>query len=258
MGLLSSLVRLGCGLMGRIKHLFAVALLLGLGPASSAFATELIIGDFSQLDPANGLPTQWEEMVFPKINRHTSYRLVRNNGRTVVQAVSAASASGLMNAYRAPARRLPWISWQWKIAHVLEGGDVASKKGDDYAARIYIAFEYSPEGRSWIQKMRYHAARLVAGDKLPGSAINYIWANKAPVGAIVANPYTDQAKMIVLESGNASAGRWIAEKRNLVRDYQAAFGQDPPSIMGIAIMTDTDDTGESTTAWYGDIWLSDQ
>ena len=135
---------------------------------------------------------------------------------------------------------------------------MAAKRGDDYAARVYIAFEYSPVGKSWAQRMRYHAARLVAGDKLPGSAINYIWANKSPVGTIVPNPYTGQTRMIVLQSGNALAGRWIAEKRNLVRDYQAAFGQKPPPIMGIAIMTDTDNTGESTTAWYGDILLSNE
>ena len=63
--------------------------------------------------------------------------------------------------------------------------------------------------------------------------------------------------MIVLQSGNAMAGQWIGEKRNLVEDYRMAFGQKPPRIMGIAIMTDTDNTGESTTAYYGDIQLSD-
>lgn len=231
--------------------------MLSLWLSGSAPADEVIIGGFSQLDPARGLPDQWERMVFPKINRHTTYRLIRDGRQTVVQAISVASASGLLNAYHGPAQRYPWISWRWKIGHVLKRGDVATKEGDDYAARIYVAFEYSPAGKSWGQKMRYHAARLVAGYKLPGSAINYIWANKAPVGTIVGNPYTDQTQMIVLQSGNAAAGRWITEKRNLAHDYQAAFGQKPPPIMGIAIMTDTDNTGESTSAWYGDIRLSD-
>jgi hypothetical protein len=240
-----------------LKIAFLAVLVLDLCRPCGLPADEVIIGGFSRLDPSRGLPEPWEKMVFPKISRHTSYRLIRDGGQTVVQAVSAASASGLMNAYHAPAAQHPWISWRWKIAHVLKNGDVATKKGDDYAARVYVAFEYSPAGKSWLQKMRYQAARLVAGDRLPGSAINYIWANKAPVGVIVSNPYTDQTKMIVLQSGNASAGRWIAEERNLVRDYQAAFGQKPPAIMGIAIMTDTDNTGESTTAWYGDIILSD-
>ena len=243
--------------MRSIGIIWMVFSALGLWSPGSAPAAEVIIGNFSRLAPSGSLPAPWEKMVFPKISRHTTYRLIKDDGQTVVQAVSAASASGLMNAYHGPAERLPWITWRWKISHVLKNGNVADKGGDDYAARIYVAFEYSPKGKSWAQKMRYHAARLIAGNRLPGSAINYIWANKAPVGTIVANPYTDQTKMIVLRSGNASAGCWIAEKRNLVQDYQSAFGQKPPPIMGIAIMTDTDNTGESTTAWYGDILLSD-
>jgi hypothetical protein len=244
--------------MVRRKQIYVVVLMMSLYLLGSASAKDLVIGDFSQLDPARGLPTHWEKLVFPKINRHTTYRLIRDNQRTVIQADSIASASGLLYAYRGPAERYPWISWQWKIAHVLQKGDVATKQGDDYAARIYVAFEYSAEGKSWWQTMRFKAANLAAGGKLPGSAINYIWANKAPVGTIVGNPYTDQTKMIVLQSGNASTGRWIVEKRNLVNDYQAAFGQKPPPIMGIAIMTDTDNTDESTTAFYGDIRLSDE
>jgi hypothetical protein len=240
------------------KNPFLFAMVLSLCLAGNIRADEVIIGGFSRLDPSLGIPGQWKPMVFPKIDRQTTYRLILDNDTSVVQAVSAASASGLMYTYHGPAHRYPWISWRWKIDHVLKSGDVATREGDDYAARIYVAFEYSPAGKSWGQRMRYHAAKLVAGGGLPGSAINYIWANRAPVGAIVPNPYTDQTRMIVLQSGDASARRWISEKRNLVRDYEAAFGQKPPPIMGIAIMTDTDNTGESTTAWYGDIRLSSE
>jgi hypothetical protein len=244
--------------MKRITPVLVAALMLGFGSATGVPAEEVIIGAFSELVPDGDFPDHWEAMEFPKIDRHTTYRLVRDGRQTVVQAVSVASASGMIYAYHGPAEQHPWISWRWKIAHVLQKGDVATREGDDYAARIYVAFEYTPAGRSWGQRMRYHAARLAAGARLPGSVINYIWANKAPVGTIVANPFADQAKMIVIRSGNASAGRWVAEKRNLVRDYQASFGQNPPPVMGIAIMTDTDNTGESTTAWYGDIRLSDE
>jgi hypothetical protein len=241
----------------QLKQIFTIALMTSLFLPGNASAKDLVIGDFSQLDPTGGLPGQWKKLEFPKIDRHTTYRLIRDGRRTVIEAVSVASASGLIYAYHGPTERYPWISWQWKIAHVLQKGNVAAKQGDDYAARIYIAFEFSAEGKSWWQTMRYKAANIAAGGKLPGSAINYIWANKAPISTIVGNPFTDQTKMIVLQSGNGSAGRWIVEKRNLVDDYQAAFGQKPPPIMGIAIMTDTDNTGESTTAYYGDIRMSE-
>ena len=222
------------------------------------FAEQMTVGDFSSLVPTEGLPDHWEPLAFPKIERHTAYSLVEDDGRTVVRAFSDASASGLIRYSKIAVQQYPWIAWRWKISHVLDKGDVYSKKGDDYAARIYVAFEFSPEGVSLWQRLRYNTANLAAGGKLPGSALNYIWANKAPEGTVVSNPYTDQTKMIVLQSGNIEAGQWISEKRNIAEDYEAAFGRKPPLIMGIAIMTDTDNTGESTTAYYGDIRLMDK
>lgn len=242
----------------KIFHITAIILFFIL--LSSHFnlrAEEIIVGHFSNLVPTQDFPEQWEKLTFPKIKRHTNYMLIRDNNRTVVKAVSRNSASGLIRYYMGTAERLPWIAWQWKIEHVLEKGDVTRKKGDDYPARIYIAFEFSSKGKTFWQRLQYKTANLAAGGKLPGSALNYIWANKSSRGIIIDNPYTNQTKMIVLQSGNDLAGQWISEKRNIATDYQAAFGEKPPPIMGIAIMTDTDNTGESVTAFYGDIQLSE-
>jgi hypothetical protein len=62
--------------------------------------------------------------------------------------------------------------------------------------------------------------------------------------------------MIVVDSGSAHAGKWRLHERDVVADYRAAFGEDPPPISGIALMTDADNTGESADAWYGDIVLA--
>jgi hypothetical protein len=59
--------------------------------------------------------------------------------------------------------------------------------------------------------------------------------------------------MFVVESGDANVGKWREYERNLYEDYKRAFGEEPPMISGIAIMTDTDNTGESATAYYGEI-----
>ncbi len=59
--------------------------------------------------------------------------------------------------------------------------------------------------------------------------------------------------MIVVESGSAKLNTWVAETRNVYEDYKRAFGEEPPMISGVAIMTDTDNTGESAEAFYGDI-----
>lgn len=153
-------------------------------------------------------------------------------------------------------RKQAYIAWRWKVDSVYKKGDVSTKSGDDYPARIYITFAYDPERVGFFEKAKYEAARLIYGETPPLAAINYIWANRAPVGLMVANAYTDRVKMIVLQSGDERAGQWIEEKRNIYADYRKAFGTEPTSISGVAIMTDSDNTGEAARAWYGDILFS--
>ena len=86
-------------------------------------------------------------------------------------------------------------------------------------------------------------------------AINYIWANRLPAGESLPNAYTSNAVMVAVESGNDKAGTWVREERNIYEDYRALFGKEPPDLGAVAIMTDTDNTGEEATAWYGDITL---
>ncbi len=223
------------------------------------FAEELPIGKFSILDPADGLPHNWEPLQFPNIERHTLYRPIREttgkNIGTAIQAVSDNAASGLIYRKRIDPNRFPIIQWQWKVTRVLEKGDLTQKKGDDYAARIYVAFAFEPEKATWWQRFKHKSASAVSGKELPGTALNYIWANKAPKGVIAPNPYAREAMMIAVQSGNDQSGQWLIEQRNLLEDYKQAFKRQPPEIIGIALMTDTDNTQEQTTAYYGDIVL---
>ena len=127
------------------------------------------------------------------------------------------------------------------------------KTGDDYPARIYITFEYNPDQLGFFDKAKYEAAKLFYGQYPPLAAINYIWESTTPKGTIVPNPYAEQVKMIVVESGRVLINQWVNEERNVYEDYRKAFGEEPPMVSGVAIMTDTDNTGESAIAYYGDI-----
>jgi hypothetical protein len=139
------------------------------------------------------------------------------------------------------------------VANVYKNGDVSKKEGDDYPARIYITFEYDAGKVGILEKATYEAARLLYGRYPPIGAINYIWESRAPKGTIVPNPYTDRVRMVVTESGAERLNTWVTEERNLLEDYKAAFGEEPSLISGVAIMTDTDNTKETATAYYGDI-----
>jgi hypothetical protein len=227
--------------------------LIGLALIAAGSADILEVGRFSAEAPGDGLPTGWKPLAFAKIERHTRYRLVRMDGEVVVEAVAEASASGLTREIRIDPREYPIVEWRWWVANLLAKGDPARKDGDDYPARLYITFQYDPARLGFLDKAKYETARLFHGTYPPHAGINYIWEGRLPRGTTLPNAYTDRVRMIVAESGPERLNQWVRVERNLLEDYRKAFGEEPPAISGVAIMTDTDNTGESATAYYGDI-----
>jgi hypothetical protein len=210
------------------------------------------VGKFSANEPGAGLPDGWKPLTFEKIPKLTTYVLVKDGGRVVVKATSEASASGLTKEVRIDPKKFPIVRWQWKVDNLLKNSDATRKDGDDYPARLYITFEYDADKVTLGKKLKYKAGRLLFGD-IPIGAISYVWERNAPVGAIIDNAYTDFVKMVVVESGPEKIGSWTDESRNIYEDYIRAFGEEPPFINGVAIMSDTDNTKERVTAYYGDI-----
>ena len=231
--------------------LFLILLIPGVVQGAQENAT-VAVGRFSEMTPGARVP-DWEPMTFDKIASHTRYALVTDNGRTVLQADSQASASGLVRNMRMDPNEFPVLTWDWKISNTVVNGDVTKKSGDDYAARIYITFSEDPERLSFFQRTKMSAIKMLYGKTPPSAALAYVWGNRAPVGSVHPNPYTDRVQMIVVESGPARVNQWRSARRDIVNDFRRAFGNDPPPITGIAVMTDTDNTGESATAWFGDI-----
>lgn len=211
------------------------------------------VATFSSIE---SLEDGWEPLEFPNIDRHSHYELVQDDGIQVVKAQTSNSASGLIARVRLDPQQRPILEWRWKVSGVYEKGDARKKAGDDYPARIYVAFEFEPDKAGFFERAKRKAVEALAGEKLPGNALNYIWANKLPVDSLVPNPYTESTQMIAVNSGAAQAGEWVTVSRDIVADYEEAFGEAPPTIVGIGIMSDSDNTGESATAWYGDVSLS--
>ena len=198
---------------------------LSLSALVSADADKISFGSFAK----SGLEG-WETKIF---KGETDYRIVEDDGQKVLQAKSQAAASGLVFETEYDPTVYPVLSWRWKIDHILTRGDSRTRSGDDYAARIYVIFPH------WFFPKT--------------KTLNYIWANRLPKESIQPNAFTGNAMMIAVESGDEKAGQWISVRRNIIEDYRRAFGEDPPNVGAIAIMTDTDQTGESAIAWYSDI-----
>jgi len=206
-------------------------------------------------DSGGALPSSWQPLTFPKVDDHTRYQLVREPGEVawVVEATSSASASGLIHSCDIELRDRPVLRWRWKVEGVLSNGDARRKDGDDYAARIYLSFEPAPGELTFWERTSLTLARAIYGD-VPSRAINYVWANRIAKGTSVDSAYVGGfVKLLAVQSGTGEAGRWHTEERDVYSDYRRLFGTDPPPVVGVAIMTDSDDTGESVRAWYGDV-----
>ena len=205
--------------------------------------------------PVDGVIAARNMPVTKNIAAKTRYSIVRDGEHYVLKAESHAAASGLIRPLDLDPKVYQVMSWRWKVENILVKGDARRKEGDDYAARIYVAFQYDPETATLWEKTRYGTYKLLYGEYPPKAVLNYIWANRLPEGAAIDNAFTDRAKMIAVQSGPQEIGRWLSEERNLVEDYRRLFGQEPPRIAGVALMTDTDNTGESAVAYYDDILL---
>ncbi len=240
------------GGMGRTGLSVLLLLAVWAVPCAAEGPAVLEVGKFSAATAGDLLPDGWKPLTFKKIPRHTQYQVVRDDSGIVVKATSEASASGLTKAVAIDPREYPIIRWRWRIENVLQKSDVTRKDGDDYPARLYITFAYEPDRVSFGRKLKYKAGQALFGD-IPIAALNYIWESKAPVGTIVDNAFTDFAKMVVVQSGAQRLGSWVEQERNVWEDYRQAFGEEPPQINGVAIMTDTDNTQERAVAYYGDI-----
>jgi hypothetical protein len=236
-----------------VKHLLLLgAVVAAMTVAAQAEDAAPDIGRFSRLIPG-GLPPGWRPLTFQKVPRHTHYELVRDGEQVVVRARAEAAASGLIRDIHIDPREYPAIQWRWKVANLIERADITRKDGDDYPARIYVIFRNDKDRLSLWEQVRIFFYRLLHGEEPPSGAINYVWDGRSPQGAIAPNAYTARVRMIVVENGATNLNRWMTVERNLLNDYRATFGDEAPPIVGVAIMTDTDNTGESATAWYGDI-----
>jgi hypothetical protein len=231
--------------MKRATITILLMVLILILPAPSAGAegkTILFREDFGTLD-------HWKPFFFPKIKRHSVYTIEKDGVRHCLKAESNASASAIVykdsfNVYDHPKAR-----WRWKVRNVYAKGDPRTKEGDDYPMRVYIMFEYDPDKAGFGERITYGLARTLYGEYPPHSSLSYVWASREDRETFLVSPYTDRAMLVLLEKGPEKAGTWVDEEVNIVEDYQKAFRTRPPALARIAIMNDSDNTGESSVSY---------
>jgi len=216
----------------------------------AAHAEPLWLGKFGP--NASGLPPPWKVEQLNKDIPATSYTVREWEGVQAIEAHAVKSMALVARAVEVDLAKTPTLCWRWRIDAPLKAADMKTKAGDDYAARVYLSFTVPPESLGLGTRVALGLARSLRGNSVPDAAVNYIWDNRNPIGTWQANAYTDRARMLVLRTGATDAKRWVEERRDVGADFLKAFGHAPAKLTGLALASDTDNTGEEAHAGFAD------
>jgi hypothetical protein len=218
--------------------------------AHGVSAEAVWVGRFSDADPA--IPAPWKVEHFNEKHPPTRYILRRWDGVVAIEAQADRSMALLTRPVAVDLKKTPILCWQWRVDAPVASADMNTKSGDDYAARVYLTFSVPPDQLGLGTRTKLALARSIYGNQVPDAALNYVWDNTHPVGTLQDNAYTDRTRMLVLRSGAARAGVWVQERGNVLKDFQLAFGDIGGQLGGLAIASDTDNTGEKAHAGFAD------
>jgi hypothetical protein len=166
-------------------------------------------------------------------------------------ASAMSSASMLRQNIHVEADHLGSVKFAWKVPELITEADLAERDKADSPVRVVLAFEGDRTRFSAKNAMLSELSHVLTGEPMPYATLMYVWSNDCAPGTVIVNPRTDRIRKLVVESGDKHLNRWIDYERNIQADFELAFGEPPGALVGIGIMTDSDNTHSSTRAWYG-------
>ena len=217
----------------RRKHTFFAFILFIFALLSTGLATAEPVR-IPVLTPPS-LNGWWPEV----FNKKTLYEPVDIDGRAAVMAQSEDAVSGLVRKIKVDLTKTPYLHWKWRVDNVYKGIDEKTKQGDDYPARVYVIV-----ANGWF----FWQIR----------ALDYVWASNQPKGSSWPNAYSGKEVMLAVRSGDSQLNQWHHETRNVLQDLSTYLKKPITHINAVAIMTDSDNSDQSATSYYGDIYFSDK
>jgi hypothetical protein len=194
----------------------------------------------------------WAHKTFPgKSPSHFQY--ARIEGRHAISVDSEGAASMLRQQVRIEPEQLARVRFSWKVPALIEQADMALRDKDDAPVRIVLAFEGDRSRFSGKEAALAELVRTITGEEMPYATLMYVWCNKREPGSVIVNARTDRIRKLVVESGTRRLNEWLEYERDIRADYERAFGEKPGALVGIGIMTDSDNTRSRTHAWYGPV-----
>lgn len=239
----------------------SAAVLLCLGSACTTIdvekpAVEQAAADVTWVSAMQGKERSvtWRHRAFPG-KKQTDYRTTWHDGRRAVRSESRAAASMLRETLRVEAADLGKVAFSWKVPALIATADLAQPDTSDSPVRLVLAFEGDRSKFSAKNAMVSELALTLTGEPLPYATLMYVWGTHRAPGSIITSHRTDRIRKLVLESGPQHLGRWLDYERDIKADFEKAFGEAPGALVGIGIMTDTDNTRGQAHAWYGPVSL---
>jgi hypothetical protein len=197
----------------------------------------------------------WAHQPLSKLKRDTVYTLAQEDGRAVLRGAADRSASLYVALFK-PATATPSsMGWRWKTDALVPDADNRDKKREDSPLRVLVAFDGDKSTLPEKEQSRFKRAKSLTGRDAPYATLMYIWSDHVPVNTVIPSAHTSQVKMLAVASGADGLGRWHSVQRNLDADYRKAFGAAPGQVLGVGVMTDTDNTGSKAVGEYADIRL---
>ena len=214
-----------------MKNNFLKVLLGFLILSNTAIAEKTVVFDFTE--------DEFETLQVKKVKGETTWSLGSNENGNFIKAEAEGKGSGLGKEVKIDLSKTPFINITWKVEKDLSGIVENSKKGHDYAARVFV-----------IKK--------TGSTPLSNRAINYVFSSNNDVGVNWPSPYTKKSIDYVLSTTKDNLNTWVTVKANVKEDFMRLLGIDVSEISGVAIMTDTDNSKLKAISYYQDIYFSEE
>ena len=210
---------------------FSIVILLTTLFNFGSFAEEIQAFNFTK--------EEFDNLTVRKIKKKTKYTLGSNENGNFLKAEAEGQASGLGKEILINLNKTPYLNITWKVEKDLSGIDEKSKKGHDYAARVFV-----------IKK--------TGSTALSNRAINYVFSSNKEIGQYWRSPFTKKSIDYVLATTKTNYNEWVTVKTNVKEDFKKLHDLDVNELNGVAIMTDTDNSKIKSIAYYQNIYFSSE
>lgn len=200
-------------------------------------------------------PRAWSSFVLPG-KRPTTYQHVLFDGRPAIRAQADGSASMYRQRLSLEQAQIGSIDFSWWVPALMAGADLSDRERADSPVRVVLAFDGDLSRLSRKDRLMFELAETLTGESPPYATLMYVWDTRSPPETVIPGGRSDRIRKIVVDSGPMHLKSWRHHRRDIARDFERAFGESPGRLIGVALMTDSDNTASRVNAIYGSLMLT--